>query len=93
VEHHYDGQRELLDFAETAKPRPVGVKPAQAVSLLAVPETVKKDHGRLETRRYHQSAELDWFADRAKRKDSSPWGWSKRSGRLAASGRWIGGII
>ncbi len=29
-------------------------------------ETVEKDHGRLETRRYYQSAELDWFADRRK---------------------------
>lgn len=29
-------------------------------------ETVEKDHGRLETRRYWQSAALDWFADRAK---------------------------
>ncbi|MFO1513976.1 MAG: ISAs1 family transposase [Verrucomicrobiota bacterium] len=28
-------------------------------------ETVDKDHGRLETRRYYQSAALDWFADRA----------------------------
>ena len=27
---------------------------------------MEKDHGRLETRRYYQSAELDWFADRAK---------------------------
>jgi len=27
---------------------------------------VEKDHGRIETRRYYQSAELDWFADRAK---------------------------
>ena len=29
-------------------------------------ETVEKDHGRLETRRDHQSAALDWFADREK---------------------------
>ena len=31
---------------------------------LARCETVDKGHGRLETRRYYQSAELDWFADR-----------------------------
>lgn len=31
---------------------------------LAYQETVEKDHGRLETRRYWQSAELDWFAGR-----------------------------
>ena len=29
-------------------------------------ETVEKDHGRLEERRYWQSADLGWFADRAK---------------------------
>ena len=29
-------------------------------------ETVEKDHGRLEIRRYWQSGRLDWFADRGK---------------------------
>lgn len=29
-------------------------------------QTVEKDHGRLEERRYWQSANLDWFADREK---------------------------
>jgi predicted transposase YbfD/YdcC len=43
---------------------PVRLSPAAA--QLAVLETVEKDHGRLETRRYFQSAALDWFADRAK---------------------------
>jgi predicted transposase YbfD/YdcC len=52
--------------AETAKPRPVGAKLSKAAATLAVLQTVEKDHGRLETRRYYQSAELDWFADRAK---------------------------
>jgi predicted transposase YbfD/YdcC len=42
------------------------LRPAVAVMNLAVLETVEKDHGRIETRRYYQSAELDWFADRAK---------------------------
>jgi len=32
---------------------------------LAHQETVEKDHGRLETRRYWQSGELDWFAGKA----------------------------
>jgi len=36
-----------------------------AAATLAVLETVEKDHGRIETRRYYQSAALDWFADRA----------------------------
>lgn len=33
---------------------------------LARHETVEKDHGRLEERRYWQSADLGWFADREK---------------------------
>jgi predicted transposase YbfD/YdcC len=60
--------KSLLDaaVAERAAPRPVGAKLSQAAATLAVLETVEKDHGRMETRRYYQSAELDWFADRAK---------------------------
>src|SRR5688572_5764654 len=42
------------------------LKPSKAAASLAVLETVEKDHGRIETRRYYQSVELDWFADRAK---------------------------
>lgn len=52
-------------LAETAKPRPVGAKLSAAAANLAVLETVEKDHGRLEIRRYYQSTALDWFADRA----------------------------
>jgi hypothetical protein len=52
--------------AETSKPRPVGAKLSIAAANLAALETVEKDHGRIETRRYYQSAALDWFADRAK---------------------------
>lgn len=47
---------------KNAKPR----RPSSAAMNLAVHETVEKDHGRIETRRYHQSDQLDWFADRAK---------------------------
>lgn len=47
---------------KNAQPR----RPSVAARHLAVLETVEKDHGRIETRRYYQSAELDWFADRAK---------------------------
>jgi predicted transposase YbfD/YdcC len=50
--------------AERSAPRPVGATLSQAAANLATLETGEKDHGRLETRRYHQSAELDWFADR-----------------------------
>lgn len=57
--------KEFLDhtLAEKQKPRPVGAKLAVAVRSLASLETVEKDHGRLETRRYYQSTELGWFAD------------------------------
>ena len=57
--------KEFLDhtLAEKQKPRPVGAKLAVAARSLASLETVEKDHGRLETRRYHQSTELGWFAD------------------------------
>ncbi len=53
-------------LAETSKPRLVEAKLSKAAAQLAVLETVEKDHGRIETRRYYQSAALDWFADRAK---------------------------
>jgi predicted transposase YbfD/YdcC len=39
--------------------------PAEAAAL-AFLETLEKDHGRLETRRYWQSDRLEWFADVAK---------------------------
>ena len=55
-----------VTVAERTEPRPVGAKLSSAAVQLGVLETVEKDHGRLETRRYYQSTELDWFADRAK---------------------------
>jgi hypothetical protein len=51
---------------EQQAPRPAGVKPSKAAATLARVETVEKDHGRLEIRRYYQSDQLDWFADRSK---------------------------
>jgi len=42
---------------------PPGAKLPKAAANLAFLETVGKDHGRFEIRRYHQSADLDWFAD------------------------------
>ena len=50
--------------AAAAAARRPGVRPAAAVASLARLHTVEKDHGRIETRRYYQSAALDWFADR-----------------------------
>jgi len=66
--NHETVQDEIKSFLDAtvaekkAKPR----RPSVAARNLAVLETVEKDHGRIETRRYYQSAELDWFADRAK---------------------------
>ncbi len=51
---------------EKEKKRPKGATTPKAAASLQVMETVEKDHGRLETRRYYQSAELEWFADRSK---------------------------
>ena len=69
--NHETGHEEVKTFLETtvaelSQPRPVGAKLSPAAARLAVLETVEKDHGRLETRRYYQSAELDWFADRSR---------------------------
>ena len=62
--------QEVKDFldqslAEKQKPRPRGAKKPAAAASLASLETVEKDHGRLETRRYYQSSQLAWFADLA----------------------------
>lgn len=53
-------------LAEKQGPRLPGAKLSQGAAHLAAMETVEKDHGRMETRRYYQSVELDWFADRPK---------------------------
>jgi predicted transposase YbfD/YdcC len=53
-------------LAEKQGPRLPGAKLSRAAANLATMETVEKDHGRMETRRYYQSVELDWFADRSK---------------------------
>jgi len=57
----------FLDAAleETLATKPPGAKLSAGAATLAACETVDKGHGRVETRRYYQSAELDWFADRA----------------------------
>lgn len=50
--------------AKTWRPPGVGAPPSGPAS--ASKKSVEKDHGRLETREYFQSAELDWFADKSK---------------------------
>jgi predicted transposase YbfD/YdcC len=60
--------KSFLDAAleEKQKQRPKGAVLPKAAAHLQQLETVEKDHGRLEIRRYYQSGELDWFADRTK---------------------------
>ena len=70
--------------AERTTPRPVGVPLSPAAANLVTCETIEKDHGRIETRRYYQSTELDWFADR-------PDWEGLRSVGLVESSREIGG--
>ena len=50
-------------LAQTQVEPPPGAKLPKAAARLAFLETVEKDHGRFEIRRFYQSAELDWFAD------------------------------
>ena len=56
--------KSFLDATLTEK-QSKPLRPSVAAAQLAVQETVEKDHGRIETRRYYQSDQLDWFADRA----------------------------
>jgi predicted transposase YbfD/YdcC len=60
--------KSFLDAAleEQQSRRPAGARLSKAAATLAAVEVVDKDHGRLETRRYYQSEQLDWFADRLK---------------------------
>ena len=60
--------KSFLDHAleEKEKKRPAGATAPKVASNLQTFETVEKDHGRVETRKYYQSQELDWFADRDK---------------------------
>jgi predicted transposase YbfD/YdcC len=61
----HDEVKSFLDqiIAERLAPSPRGVKLSKAAATLVQHETIEKDHGRLEIRRYYQSGELDWFAD------------------------------
>jgi predicted transposase YbfD/YdcC len=64
----HDEVKRFLDatLLERQSPRPKGAKLCAAAAALAQLETVEKDHGRLEIRRYYQSDFLQWFADRRK---------------------------
>jgi len=51
---------------ERSRQRPKGATVPKEVETLKAFETLEKDHGRIETRRYYQSDYLDWFADKEK---------------------------
>jgi predicted transposase YbfD/YdcC len=51
---------------EKNRKRPKGALVPKEAQTLQAFETVEKDHGRLETRKYYQSDYLDWFADKGK---------------------------
>lgn len=56
---------EIKAFLDDAVSRHAATAPVRKNRVpLAQHQTVEKDHGRLETRRYWQSGELRWFADR-----------------------------
>jgi len=62
---------EVKSFLDTSleqqkQPRPKGALVPKEAAALKSCETVEKDHGRIETRRYYQSDYLDWFADKDK---------------------------
>lgn len=64
---HEEVQSFLEDALEQKQaPRPAQAPMPRAAATLQCFETVEKDHGRVEIRRYYQSAELGWFADRDK---------------------------
>lgn len=67
-ERVHDEVKRFLDatLAEKRLKRPQGAAMPKAAKNLGMFETVEKDHGRIETRRYYQSDELDWFADKGK---------------------------
>ena len=57
---------EVRSFLEDTRKRDAGrrARGQSPVGKLDYHETVEKGHGRVETRRYWQSEDLDWFADR-----------------------------
>jgi predicted transposase YbfD/YdcC len=51
-------------IAEVQALRPKGAALSKVAAALAQTQTIEKAHGRIETRRYYQSDQLEWFADR-----------------------------
>jgi predicted transposase YbfD/YdcC len=64
----HEEMKTFLDdaLAQLEQKRPAGAQVPAGAKELAFFETVDKDHGRYEIRRYYQSGQLDWFADKGK---------------------------
>jgi predicted transposase YbfD/YdcC len=62
----FEEVKRFLDDAVAQAAAPARPGRGQRRAPLEFCETVEKDHGRLEIRRYWLSADLDWFADRPK---------------------------
>jgi predicted transposase YbfD/YdcC len=56
---------EVTTFLDDAVARAAATALPFATTTLAALETVEKDHGRHETRRYYHSTDVGWFADRS----------------------------
>jgi len=67
-ERVHEEVKSFLDalLEERKRQLPKGAVIPKEVATLKEFETVEKDHGRMETRRYYQSDYGDWFADQAK---------------------------
>ena len=83
----HGGVRSFLGttLKEKKAKRPKGAQIPKEVATLQELETVEKDHGRFEIRRYYQSDSLDWFADQA---GCRAWEWSNQFVSSMIKRRW-----
>ena len=63
--NHAIAHEEIKDFFADAVP-PCATEPAKSARTQSMDffQTLEKDHGRIETRRYWQSTDIDWFEDK-----------------------------
>lgn len=63
--NHATALKEIEQFFTDAVP-PCAIQPQESVRTGTMDffQTIEKDHGRIETRRYWQSTDIDWFEDK-----------------------------
>jgi predicted transposase YbfD/YdcC len=73
--NHATVHEEVQEFFTDAV-APCALEPARTVApgTMDFHQTTEKDHGRIETRRYWQSTDIDWFQDKALWKDLRSFG-------------------